>query len=58
MASLILHKTNEVEANSNVNSEMITPECGTLTYIGMALTILNMVTVIFLNYRKSKLCRG
>ena len=31
---------------------------GTLTYIGMALTILSMVTVIFLHYRKSKLCRG
>ena len=58
VASLILHKTKEVEANSNVNSEIITPECGTLTYIGMALTILSIVTVIFLHYRKSKLCRG
>ena len=58
VASLILHKTKEVEANSNLNSEIITPECGTLTYIGMALTILSMVTVIFLHYRKSKLCRG
>ena len=66
VASLILHKTKEVEANSNVNSEITymyiwhseSPECGTLTYIGMALTILSMVTVIFLHYRKSKLCRG
>ena len=39
VASLILHKTKEVEASSNLNSEIITPECGTLTYIGMALTI-------------------
>ena len=58
VASLILHKTKEVEANSNINSEIITPECSTITYIGMALTILSMVTVIFLHYRKSKLCRG
>ena len=57
VASLILHKTKEVEANSNLNSETINPECGTLAYIGMALTILSMVTVIFLHYRKSKLCR-
>ena len=33
VASLILHKTKEVEANSNLNSEIITPKCGTLTYI-------------------------
>ena len=58
VASLILHKTKEVEANSNLNSETINPECGTLAYIGMALAILSMVTVIFLHYRKSKLCRG
>ena len=58
VASLILHKTTEVEATSNLNSETISPECGTLAYIGMALTILSMVTVIFLHYRKSKLCRG
>ena len=55
---MILHKTKEAEANSNVNSKIITPECGALTYIGMALRILSMVTVIFPRYRKSKLCRG
>ena len=58
VASLILHKPKEVEAKSNLNSETINPECGTLAYIGMALTILSMVTVTFLHYRKSKLCRG
>ena len=58
VASLILHKTKEVEANSSLNSETINPNCSTLTYIGMALTILSMVTLIFLHYRKSKLCRG
>ena len=52
---MILYKTKGVEANSNLNSEITSPECG--TYIGMALTILSMITVIFLHYRKSKLCR-
>ena len=58
IASLILHKTKEVEANSNSNSETNNYECGTLAYIGMVLTVLSMITVIFLHYRKSKLCRG
>ena len=57
-ASLILHKTKEVEANSNSNSETNNYECRTLAYIGMVLTVLSMITVIFLHYRKSKLCRG
>ena len=55
---MILHKTKEVEANSKLNTETNNPEYGTLTYIGMALTILSMATVIFLHFRKSKLCRG
>ena len=58
VARLILYNTKEVEASSNLNSEIMNPECGTLTYIGKALTILSMITVIFLHYRKSKLCRG
>ena len=33
-------------------------ECGTLAYIAIALTLLSMVTVILLHYRKSKFCRG
>ena len=57
IASLILHKTKEVEANSNSNSETNNYECRTLAYIGMVLTILSMIAVIFLHYRKSKLCR-
>ena len=52
---MILHKTKEVEANSNSNSET---KCRTLAYIGKVLTVLGMITVIFLHYRKSKLCRG
>ena len=33
-------------------------ECGTLVYIGIALTLLSMAIVILLHYRKSKFCRG
>ena len=58
IASLILYKTKEVEANSKLNTEVNDSECSTLVYIGMALTILSMATVIFLHFRKSKLCRG
>ena len=58
IASLILYKTKEVEANSSSNSETNNYECRTLAYIGMVLTVLSMITVIFLHYRKSKLCRG
>ena len=55
---MILYKTKEVEANSKLNTETNNPECSTLAYIGMALTILSMATVILLHFRKSKLCRG
>ena len=56
VASLILHKTKEVEAKSS--TETNNSECNTLAYIGMALTILSMATDILLHYRKSKFCRG
>ena len=58
IASLILHKTEEVKTDSNPNPETKSYECRTLAYIGMVLTVLSMITVIFLQYRKSKLCRG
>ena len=45
VASLILHKAKEVEAK--LTNETNNPECGNLAYIGMALTILSMGTVIF-----------
>ena len=32
--------------------------CGTLAYIGIALTLLSMVIVILLHCRKSRFCRG
>ena len=58
IASLILYKTKEVEANLKLNTETNNPECSTLAHIKMALTILSMATVIFLHFRKSKLCKG
>ena len=33
-------------------------ECGTLAYIGIALTLLSMAIVILLHYTKSKFCQG
>ena len=48
VASLLLHKTKAVEANSNPNPETNSYECGTLAYVGIILTVLTMVTVIFL----------
>ena len=45
-----------MEAKSS--TETNNSECSTLAYIGMALTILSMVIVILLHYRKSKFCRG
>ena len=55
VASLILHKIKEVEENPN--SEETSSGCGTLTYVGIILTVLSMVIVIFLHYRKSRLCK-
>ena len=58
VASLILHKIKEVEANSNPNPRVNNYECGTLAYVGIILTVLSMIIIIFLHYRKSRLCRG
>ena len=56
IASLILHKIKEVEANPN--SEETNSRCGILTYVGIILTVLSMIIVVFLHYRKSRLCKG
>ena len=58
VTSLILHKIKEVETNSNPNPEINNYECGTLAYVGIILTVLSMIIVIFLHYRKSRLCKG
>ena len=58
VASLILHKIKEVEANSNPNLETNNYECRTLAHVGIILTVLSMIIVMFLHYRRSRLCRG
>ena len=56
VTSLILHKIKEVEANSN--SLGTNSECKILAYIGIILTVLSLIVVTFLHYRKSRLCKG
>ena len=56
VASLILHKIKEVEANSN--PEETNSRCRTLTYVGIILTVLSMLIVVFFYYRKSRLSKG
>ena len=55
IASLVLHQVTEV---GTVTQKEINTECKTLTYISLVLTILGLVMVAILHYRKSKLCRG
>ena len=55
IASLVLSQVKEVGA---VTQKEINSECRTLAYIGIILTILGLVMVTILNYRKSKLCKG
>ena len=52
----MLYKAKEVEAK--MPTKIDDSECGTLAYIGIALTLLSMAIVILLHYRKSKFCRG
>ena len=56
VASLILHKIKEVEANSSCKET--NSKCKTLAYIGIILTVLSLIIVTFLHYRKSRLCKG
>ena len=56
VASLLLYKAKEVEARTLMKTD--DSECGTLAYIGIASTLLSMVIVTLLHYRKSKFCRG
>ena len=55
IASLVLHQVKEVGA---VIQKEINSECKTQTYISLALTILGLVMVAILHYRKSKFCKG
>ena len=55
MASLDLHQVKEV---GTVTQKEIITKCKTLTNTSLAFTILGLVMVAILHYRKSKLCRG
>ena len=55
VASLALHQTKEVSASSR---ETNLAECTTLAYIGIILTIVSLILVTYLHYRKSRLCKG
>ena len=54
IASLVLHQVKEVGATSRETN----CECTTLAYIGIILTILSLIIVTFLHYRKSRFCKG
>ena len=58
VAIIISHKIKEVQANSKHNLETNNYDCRTLAYVGIILTVLSMIIVMFLHYRKSRLCRG
>ena len=54
IASLILHKAKAVEANTPTGPD--NTECQTLAYIGITLTLLSIMIVVLLHYRRSKFC--
>ena len=55
IGSLVLHQVKQV---GTVTHKDINSECKLLTYIGLVLTVLGLVMVATLHYRKPKLCRG
>ena len=50
---LVLHKIKNVDVSPNETNS----ECTTLAYIGIILTILSLIIVTFLHYRKSRFCK-
>ena len=55
VTSLALHQIKEVSANSRKTNPA---ECTTLAYIVIILTILSLILVTYLHFRKSRLCKG
>ena len=55
IARLVLHQVKELGA---VTQKKINSECRTLAYISLVLTMLGLVMIMILHYRKSKFCRG
>ena len=56
IVSLILHKVKEVEANTP--TRLGNKECQMLAHIGITLTLLSMMIVVLLHYRRSKFMQG
>ena len=54
IASLVFYQAKEV----GTTAREINTECTTLAYIGIIFTILSLIIVMFLHYRKSRLCKG
>ena len=54
ITSLVLHQIKEVSASSTETNS----DCKTLAYIGIILTILSLIIVKCLHYKKSKFCKG
>ena len=54
VASLDLHQVKEVGTSSRETNSKYT----TLAYIGTILTILSLIIVTYLHYRKSRFCKG
>ena len=54
IASLVLHQVKELGTISKETNS----ESTTLAYIGIILTILCLIIVMFLHYRKSRFCKG
>ena len=50
-----MHKIKELSANSRWTNPA---ECTSLGYIGIILTILSLILVTYLHFRKSRLCKG
>ena len=50
-----MHQIKEVSASLR---ETNPAECTTLAYTGVILTILSLILVTYLHYRKSRLCKG
>ena len=54
ITSLVLQKIKDVEASSNETNS----ECKFVAYIGIIVTILSLIIVSFLHYRKPRFCKG
>ena len=54
ITSLVLHQVKEV----GTEMQQTNSECRTFAYIGITLTVLSLILVTFLHYRKSKFCQG